>query len=95
MNWLKRKLRYWILDDDNKISAECYSYPVPATSGNVGNWANGINLRIYSARGGTVIETNVYDRHKDSHHTNLHVITDDKNLGEELNKIITIENLRA
>jgi hypothetical protein len=37
----------------------------------------------------------VYDRHKDRHHNGLYVITDDKDLGTELNKIITMENLRA
>jgi hypothetical protein len=51
-------------------------------------------LNVYSASGGTIIETTKYDRQKDDHRHSLHVVTDDKELGEELAKIITMESLR-
>jgi hypothetical protein len=93
MNWLKRKLRNWVNSDECEIGIKMQAI----TSGNSPRQidANGFNLRVYKASGGTVIETSVYDRHKDRHHNGLYVITDDKNLGDELNKIITMENLRA
>ena len=56
---------------------------------------NGFNIKVYRASGGTVIETNMYDQVKDREHRGLFVVTDDKDLGEELGKIITMENLRA
>jgi hypothetical protein len=90
IKFLKRKLRNWLSDD------ECIKEMV------IGNQVStnriestGFNLRVYKASGGTVIETSVYDRVKDRHHNGLYVITDDKDLGQELNKIITMENLRA
>jgi hypothetical protein len=56
---------------------------------------NGFNIKVYRASGGTVIETNMYDQVKDREHRGLFVVTDDKDLGQELGKIITMENLRA
>ena len=88
INFLKRKLRNWLTED------ECIKVPSAQLSTNRMD-SSGFNLRVYKASGGTVIETNVYDRHKDRHHNGLYVVTDDKNLGDELNKIITMENLRA
>jgi hypothetical protein len=90
IKFLKRKLRNWLSEDDVKdivvSSAQLSTNRMDSS---------GFNLRVYKASGGTVIETSVYDRHKDRHHNGLYVITDDKNLGDELNKIITMENLRA
>ncbi len=56
---------------------------------------NCFRINVYRACGGTVIETNMYDQVKDREHRGLFVVTDDKDLGQELGKIITMENLRA
>lgn len=56
--------------------------------------SNGMNFTVYRASGGHVIENRVYDRKTDRHNNSLHIITDDKDLGEELGKIITFESLR-
>lgn len=56
---------------------------------------NGIHFTIYRADGGHVIETRKYDRRKDENNHTLHVITDDKDLGEEISKIITFQQLRS
>lgn len=56
--------------------------------------SNGMNFTVYRASGGHVIETRTYDKHKDRNNMNLHIVTDDKDLGEELGKIITYEHLR-
>ena len=52
-----------------------------------------MNLNITKANGGWVIEHRQYDRHKDRNNSSVHIITDDKDLGEELGKIITFESL--
>ena len=57
--------------------------------------SNGMNFTVYRANGGHVIETRTYDRHKDRNNNGLHIITDDKDLGEEIGRIITYENLKV
>ena len=37
----------------------------------------------------------LYDTRKDRNENELHIITEDKDLGEELGKIITFESLRS
>ena len=51
-------------------------------------------LNIYGASGGTIIETTKYDRKSDENRHSLHIVTEDKDLGQELAKIITMEQLR-
>jgi len=92
MNWIKRTLRNWILAED-RIIGEDYQCNIPTI--NTFDSDNGFNLRIFRANGGSVIETSVYDRQKDRRHSGLYVITNDKDLGAELDKIITMETLRA
>ena len=55
----------------------------------------GMNFTVYRASGGHVIETRTYDRHKDRNNHGLHIITDDKDIGDEIGKIITFEQLRS
>lgn len=57
--------------------------------------SHGMNFTIYRADGGFVVETRHYDRKRDENNMNLHVITSDKDIGEELGKIITYQNLRS
>ena len=57
--------------------------------------SQGMNFTVYRASGGHIIETRTYDRHKDRNNHGLHIITDDKDLGDEIGKIITYENLKA
>ena len=89
IRFLKRKLRNWV--NSNELSAIKSSSESPSLA-RIDSF--GINLRIYKAQGGTIIESNKYDKLKDRHNNSLYVITDDKDLGEEINKIITMESLR-
>jgi hypothetical protein len=57
--------------------------------------SNGMNFTVYRANGGHVIETRQYDRKRDNNDHSLHIITDDKDLGEEIGKIITFERLKV
>jgi hypothetical protein len=54
-----------------------------------------MHLKIYRANGGTIVETTTYDRQKDRHGNQLHIISHDTDLGEGLSKIITMESLRG
>jgi hypothetical protein len=53
-----------------------------------------IQFTIYTANGGRVIETRRYDRQRDRSQTGLYVITNDKDFGHEIDKIITMESLK-
>jgi hypothetical protein len=86
----KQKLRKWLMDDSDEYGNNIIS--VDSEGPNI--QSQGFRLNVYSASGGTIVETTKYDRQKDEHRHSLHVVTDDKELGEELSKIITMESLR-
>jgi len=54
-----------------------------------------LRLNVYRANGGTIVETNSYDRKTDRNSSQLHIITHDVDLGQGLSKIITMESLRG
>lgn len=57
--------------------------------------SDGMTFTVHRANGGHIIETRRYDPMRDIADSSLHVITDDKDLGEEIGKIITYEGLRT
>jgi hypothetical protein len=86
---IRERIRNWLMNDDDGpelVYAEDCDGPEIQSQG--------FRLNIYGASGGTIIETTKYDRKSDEHRHSLHVVTDDKELGEELAKIITMESLR-
>jgi hypothetical protein len=95
MKWFKRMITRWVREDCENIWGD----PVPVKHRLGSNRSvdadGGFRINVYRASGGTVIETNLYDQVKDREHRGLFIVTDDKDLGEELGKIITMENLRA
>lgn len=89
-NWLRKKL----LEDTNS------KMPEPMHSSRRGNNSSeieskGLILVVYRASGGHVIECRMYNKITDRHDNKLHIITDNNDLGEELGRIITYENLRS
>ena len=86
----KQRIRNWLMDD----SADHCNPGIAVDSEGPNIQSQGFRLNVYSASGGTIVETTKYDRQKDDHKHSLHVVTDDKELGEELAKIITMESLR-
>ena len=85
----KQRIRNWLMNDED-YSNQLIS--VDSEGPNI--QSQGFRLNVYTASGGTIVETTKYDRQKDDHKHSLHVVTDDKELGEELAKIITMESLR-
>ena len=94
MKWLKRKLRNWVNDDDCNILVSASTRVTRDEDCGPSLHSDGFRLQVYKASGGIVVETVAYDERKDRHLKGLHVITDDKDLGESLSKIITYENLK-
>jgi hypothetical protein len=85
----KQKLRNWLMYDNDD-----YAESITIDSNDVNLSSQGFRLNIYGASGGTIVETTKYDRKSDENRNSLHIITDDKDLGTELGKIITMEQLR-
>ena len=56
--------------------------------------SEGMRLQIYKASGGYVVETRHYDNQKDRHYNNIHIITDNDDLGDSLGKIVMMEALK-
>ena len=57
--------------------------------------ATGIKFEVYRANGGTVIETRRVDRRSGDSLYELHVISGEQDIGEEIGRIITMEALKA
>ena len=86
---IKERIRNWLMkdnDDAELVYAEDCE--------NVDLHSRGFRLQVYSASGGTIVETTKYDRKSDENRHSLYVVTEEKDLGEELAKIITMEQLR-
>ena len=90
MKWLRRRLRNWINYDEDCITAE----RLEIRSNDSHLRSQGFGLQVYKASGGIVIETRAYDERKDRNNLGLYVITEDQDVGYELGKIITYENLK-
>lgn len=54
----------------------------------------GTQFTLYNANGGTVVELRDYDPMNDRVHNVLYVISSDKDLGQELGHIVTMEALK-
>jgi hypothetical protein len=92
-NMFKRMIRglvTWSMNDrheeEMKIAQDREEFRISAT---------GIRFEVYRANGGTVVETRRNDRRTGDSLFELHVISSDQDIGEEIGKIITMEALKA
>jgi hypothetical protein len=86
---IRERIRNWLMkdnDDAELVYAE--------DCNGVDLHSQGFRLQVYGASGGTIVETTKYDQKKDENRHSLYVVTEDKDLGQELAKIITMEQLR-
>jgi hypothetical protein len=100
MKWLKRKLRNWVNNSDNEVELQSdynISKGARLATARAGSELDGdpIRFNVYRANGGTVVQTQTYDRQRDRSHHQLHIIGRDQDIGESLGKIITMESLRG
>jgi hypothetical protein len=89
---IKQKIRNWLMNDDFETD---YSGNAISIEERQGLNSDGFKLQVYKANGGIVVETRNYDHRRDENRNSLYVITEDKDLGAEIGKIITMENLRG
>ena len=90
MKSIRRRIRDWLNDDDDSMVIATRSQDHDGSHLD----SQGFRLQVYKASGGIVIETHAYDEKKDRNNIGLYVITEDQDVGYELGKIITFENLK-
>jgi hypothetical protein len=94
MGWFKR----WI----SRIAAEAIEEDrldknsVVYQSGTKGFDANGgLNMSVYPADGGYVIQFNHYDHRIDRNHQSLHIIGNSEDFPDRISQIITLELIKC
>ena len=91
-NWFRKKCKEaWESPDVYQTGASAGLVKVSSRSGLD---SNGLNLNIYGADGGTVLEFRHYDHNKDRSDYALHVISQNENFEERVAQAITMEMLR-
>lgn len=97
-NLMKKMIR-WAFEDSGKIPyledqpVSISSSKYSSNPSRIGDNSTGMNITVYSATGGQVIQFNRYDPTRDRVTGGLYVVTDQEDLGEELGLIITREQL--
>jgi hypothetical protein len=91
MTKIKRWIRNW-LSDSNQIVSSRREQLMGINTKQLES--QGFQLKIFSANGGTIVETEKFDRKADMFMRSMYIVTDEKTLGDELAKIITMEQLR-
>lgn len=56
--------------------------------------SDGMNISVFNATGGTIIEFRRYDRTKDRHDNKMYVIPAGEEFGEKFAKIVSMEMMR-
>jgi hypothetical protein len=90
---IKQKIRNWLMSDEYETDFSGNTISIEDSIPSIDS--NGFKLQVYKANGGIVVETRNYDHRRDENRNSLYVITEDKDLGAEIGKIITMENLRG
>lgn len=54
----------------------------------------GMNIRLHSATGGTIVEFRRYDRIKDRNDNKMYIIPTEQNFSEQFSKIVSMEMMR-
>lgn len=90
------KLMRWANTIDSPEVTRADNYPVHKSvigSNRHGPDMTGMNLTVFNAIGGKVIQVNQYNPTTDRSKQQLYIITDKEDLGVELGQIITVESL--
>jgi hypothetical protein len=97
MNWLKLKLRNWVLSAHDELEQHAYSNSknsiASVSTRDVGSDPT-LQFKVYNAIGGKVVEFSRYDRMKDRHFHDIYIIGKDEDFGEKISRIAMLEVLK-
>jgi hypothetical protein len=96
MNWIKRKLRNWLREDNcPEVDMSSRSLRLGPSSTSIDeDLHNPMRFTIYNAQGGKIVEVRTYDRKRDHWDSALHVIESNDDFGNSIAKIIFTESLK-
>jgi hypothetical protein len=89
MNWLKRKLRRWLNEEDIHLERATVierDRTAPAM--------NGMNFCLYNAVGGHILESRVYNSKTDRTDGTLYMIHDDEDFAKQVAQAIMLEQMK-
>lgn len=95
--WFRKKVSQALIENSRNCEAQPglnVGLVRTISQGNSIETEKSIRFTVSKASGGMIVETNFYDRMKDRSNQGLYIITDDKDLGVEISKIITMETLK-
>lgn len=105
MKWLKRKIRDWVNDADrmdkryDDHDEDCWPNSTSSLSSpkETLQHSDFIMFKVYSAKGGRIVEVRKVSDSKirNNDNTNLYVVQNDENFGDEIAKIIFLEGLSS
>lgn len=90
--WFGSKINYHMSESEPMPSSKLSC--TASIERSLGDHRKTMNLQIHAASGGYVLEFSRYDRKRDEHDRNLHIISEQQNLGEAISQVITVEMLR-
>jgi len=89
MNWLKRKLRNWLNEEDIRLAqASVVERDCDRPS------QNGMNFCLYKAVGGHILESRIYNRRTDSNEGTLYMIHEDDDFARQVAHAIMLEQMK-
>ncbi len=89
MNWLRRKLRSWLNDEDIHLERATVierDRNAPAM--------NGMNFCLYNAVGGHILESRVYNQKTDRTEGTLYMIHEDQDFAKQVAQAIMLEQMK-
>jgi len=89
MNWLKRKFRDWLSENDYIVTENKI-----LTRGNDSIQSSGMNFSLHKAVGGHILEARSYDQRTDRHNGTLYMIHDDEDFAKQVAQAIMLEQMK-
>ena len=86
--WLQRRLDSAVMSDRPTV--------VPCNEIRTSNRlaTDGMNVNVWAATGGHIVEFRKYDEYKDRNSSKMYIISSDQNFSESLTRIISMEMMR-
>ena len=94
MNWLRNKVIKWVREDWDNVNKESSVGLVSSANDNKPDEEPILTFRIYSAVNGQILEFRRWDRKNDRNNNSTYLIPKDEDIGEYVNKCLSLEMLK-
>lgn len=102
MNWFKRMIVDWVMDDQKDRAVARHEqdcYPTVSSKNSISGSRDigsdvSLQFKVYNAIGGKVVEFSRYDRKQDRNFHDIYIIGKNEDFGEKIAKIAMLETLK-